>query len=253
MAGVLVALLFGFNAPANGQDSTSAQAERMSGECAMMESGGCQMGAMQMDGASSDSTSGGMGCMMHGNMGAGMQGDMQGGMQHGENQGMGMQHGANQSGMQGGMATGMGGCQMMSMDADSSTFSPQTVGAIGEALQDEFRSEALYQRVLDDHGDVLPFRNIVNAERRHSSHLIALLDSHGEMIPEPKWTADNSPSFDSVDEACTASVTAEIENVAIYDRLLELDLPEAVRSTFEHLRMISQEHHLPAFKRCAAR
>jgi len=42
-------------------------------------------------------------------------------------------------------------------------------GAIEEALADELRGEAMYSRILKDHGDVRPFSNVVRAERRHAA------------------------------------------------------------------------------------
>ena len=252
----------GMNHGAKGQGQ-GMQGQGMQG----MKHGGMGQGmaGCPMMSANSDSTSsGGSGMMggMKGQMqGQGMQGMNHGGMGQGQGNGQsmqGMKHGGmgqgqgNGQGMQGMNRGGMGpGKGMMMAASDSSVLAPAVVSAIDEALQDEFRSEALYQRVLDDHGDVLPFRNIVNAERRHSSHLIALLNSHRADVPEPTVTPANSPSFATVKDACTASVQAEIDNVAIYDRLLKGELPEDVRTTFDHLRMISQEHHLPAFKRCA--
>ena len=46
-------------------------------------------------------------------------------------------------------------------------------------------------------------------------------------------------------------VVAERENIAIYDRLLPLDLPVDVRQVFENNRAASLFNHLPAFERCA--
>ena len=47
---------------------------------------------------------------------------------------------------------------------------------IVEALQDEYRGEAVYARVVEDLGDIRPFSNIVHAERRHSAYLEDLGD-----------------------------------------------------------------------------
>jgi hypothetical protein len=56
----------------------------------------------------------------------------------------------------------------------------------------------------------------------------------------------------TVKDACAASIVAEKKNVAIYDRLLAAGpLPDDVKRVFEHNRWASQEHHLPAFERCA--
>ena len=250
-----------------GDESTAADSSKHHA-CPMMGGMGMQHGGAEGGmGMQHGGAEGGMG-MQHGAAEGGMgmrrgasqdttrmtRGASEGSMgMHGADGGAGMQHGAQAAGM-----AGMAGCPMMemnamTMDGGSMPFSEATIAAIEEALQDEFRSEAMYQRILDDHGAALPFSQIVKAEQRHSMHLIGLLDANGSKTPESRWNAGNSPTFASIPEACTASVAAEADNVAIYDRLLGADLPETVRSVFEHLRMISLERHLPAFERCSAR
>ena len=43
------------------------------------------------------------------------------------------------------------------------------------ALQDEFHAQAVYQGVLADFGQVLPFANIVTAEGRHAQSIAQLM------------------------------------------------------------------------------
>ena len=212
-----------------GQGKGMHSGQGMTGQQGMNGMGGGCMMMQGSHGAAADSAGGAMGHGMNG---------MSGGMGNKMSGGMGMQAGSGSSPQQ--------------------PYSKAVLSAIEDALQDEYRSEALYERVIEDHGNIRPFSNIVNAERRHSAHLVALLQGHRRVdasyaIPESKWTAANSPSYDSIGEACTASVKGEEDNVALYDRLFAVDLPTEVRSTFEHLRAVSQEHHLPAFQRCAER
>jgi hypothetical protein len=49
------------------------------------------------------------------------------------------------------------------------TLTTPVAAAVDTAIQDEFRAEQIYLRVLVDHGNVLPFYNIVVAEQRHST------------------------------------------------------------------------------------
>jgi hypothetical protein len=128
--------------------------------------------------------------------------------------------------------------------------SDRSKAAIAEALQDELRGEALYARVLKDHGDVRPFSNVVQAERRHAAFLADLLKARGLAVPELEATAE-PPAHASVKEACSAAVESETQNVAIYDRLLVGPLPNDVKRVFEHNRMASLDRHKPAFERCA--
>ena len=53
----------------------------------------------------------------------------------------------------------------------SAPLSSSVKAAVEEALLDELRGEAMYGRVLKDHGDVRPFSNVVRAERRHAAFL----------------------------------------------------------------------------------
>jgi hypothetical protein len=123
---------------------------------------------------------------------------------------------------------------------------------IEEALQDEWHGQAIYARVLKDHGEVRPFSNIVRAERRHAEYLEGLLKARDLDLPENRWAKADVPGSASVKEACAAAAEFETRNVAIYDRLIGAgSLPDDVRSVFDHNRMASLEHHKPAFERCS--
>jgi hypothetical protein len=135
--------------------------------------------------------------------------------------------------------------------AAASTLSAEIVTAMDQTLQDEYHAESIYLGVLADFGDQRPFANVVHAEQRHSAAIVRLYGNHGLDAPESQWTVDNVPHFDSVTEACTAAVSAEQENVALYDTYLALDLPRDVRNVFENNRAASLERHLPAFQSCS--
>lgn len=119
------------------------------------------------------------------------------------------------------------------------------------AIQDEFRAELIYEKVVDDFGSVRPFANIVNAEVRHSDALAWLYTIRGLPVPESRWLPSDIPGFSSIPDACAAGVAAEIDNAEIYDRYLGLPLPPDVRTVFDSNRRASLENHLPAFERCS--
>ena len=50
--------------------------------------------------------------------------------------------------------------------------------------------------------------------------------------------------------ACAAGVEAETDNIALYDRLLKLNLPADVEQVFTNNRAASFNNHLPAFEAC---
>jgi hypothetical protein len=126
--------------------------------------------------------------------------------------------------------------------------------AITEALQDEYQGEAIYARVLKDHGEIRPFSRVVYAEDRHADFLEVLFTRRGLAVPRNRWARAEVPSYASVKEACEAAVEFEVRNGALYDRLLTTEgLPDDVQWAFEHNRDASLQRHKPAFERCAGR
>jgi hypothetical protein len=125
--------------------------------------------------------------------------------------------------------------------------------ALTEALQDEYKAQATYRAILQRFGPVRPFANIVKAEERHIQALLPLFARYGIPVPADDWpTRVTVP--DSVAQACQEGVQAEIDNGAMYERLLAMtaDYPD-VQRVFRNLQRASQENHLPAFQRWAAR
>ena len=125
--------------------------------------------------------------------------------------------------------------------------------ALAEALEDEYRARATYLAVLERFGDVRPFNRIVESEGRHIEALSRLYARYGIVMPEDRWEG-RVVAPESLAEACRAGVAGELENRALYDRLMgEMrDHPDVI-ATFERLRSASQERHLPAFERGLAR
>ena len=118
-------------------------------------------------------------------------------------------------------------------------------------LLDEYHAEAAYARVLADFGDVLPFANIIQAERQHAASLEALYARYGLDLPDNPHSAESADGFASVGAACAVGVDAEIANAALYDAVLDQPMPDDVRQVLTANRDASLLHHLPAFERCA--
>ncbi len=133
-----------------------------------------------------------------------------------------------------------------------SALDPATRSALFEALEDERRAQDFYAAVIARFGDRRPFSMIVEAEKRHESHLLDLLSRYGVEAPSKRAVLDLRVP-DTLAAACRAAVESERANIALYDRLLP-GIDEAdVRGTMEILRAASAERHLPAFERCAGR
>ena len=124
--------------------------------------------------------------------------------------------------------------------------------ALAAALDDEYKAHETYRQVIRDSGPVRPFINIVEAEARHISALRALFEHYGITPAQNRW-AGKTPHFASVHDACVAGVQGEIDNVALYDRLVGSTQRSDILGVYQALRSASQERHLPAFQRCAER
>ncbi len=82
--------------------------------------------------------------------------------------------------------------------------------------------------------------------------LAATFDRYGLPLPADTWP-DRAPRYESIRAACAAGVEAEIENGAMYDRLIAVTTHADIIEVFENLQRASQENHLAAFRRCTAR
>lgn len=136
-------------------------------------------------------------------------------------------------------------------------------GALGLAMQDEYRAAATYSAVIANHGKVRPFVNILRAELKHQQMLTVVFQNHSLKPPADTWAQKKDetlkdwakrlqvpPTFKG---ACELGVQAEVENIALYERLLKLEMPKDVQEAFTRLQAASRDNHLPAFKRCATR
>lgn len=151
------------------------------------------------------------------------------------------------------LVLGLAGCG----DDDSPTSpSPVTLtaevrAALDRSIQDEYRSETIYQGVINDLGQLLPFVNVLTAEQRHSATVAEMSTRRGLTPPANASTLATVPHYSTSTEACRAAAIAERANVAMYDELLRLDLPSDVRLGFTNIRAASLLNHLPAFERCS--
>jgi hypothetical protein len=126
------------------------------------------------------------------------------------------------------------------------------IQAMSDALDDEYKSYASYAQVIADFGPERPFVNIVEAEARHFSALLALFAGYGITPPKDRWRG-HAPRFASLHAACVAAVQGETLNVAIYDRVLNSTTRPDILRVYSALREASLDRHLPAFRRCAER
>lgn len=114
------------------------------------------------------------------------------------------------------------------------------------ALEDEMLAQAEYEAIMEEFDVDRPFSNIYKAEISHENAIIALYEAKEIEVP----SFDPSGYLyipESLTEIYEIGVKAEIENIAMYDKFLEGDLDDDVRTVFEALRDASK-NHLEAFE-----
>ena len=134
----------------------------------------------------------------------------------------------------------------------ASTLNSETVKAMVESIEDEYKARAFYQAVIDKFGEVRPFSNIVHAEARHAEMWKSIFAKYGLEIPTDNY-AGKIEAPESLKAACEAGIEGEIANIEMYDKFLISVKEPDIREAIAKLRTASQERHLPAFQRCAKR
>lgn len=135
----------------------------------------------------------------------------------------------------------------------SQAVSSQDKSALVSALDDEYRAEATYAAVLQKFGEVRPFVNVIEAERRHAARVRSEMNRLGIKHRSTNPYLGKITAPDSLLAACRLGVTAERENIGLYDRLLPNISDPQVRATLVALQSASKDRHLPAFQRCVDR
>ena len=146
-------------------------------------------------------------------------------------------------------------------EEDESIEAPYIYGAVGAladndltmeemftyAIQDEQLAHGEYTYVLETFGDQAPFNNIVSAEAQHVSEMTVLFEKYDLAVPADE-SADHLKQAADIKEALENCATGEVDNIAMYNKFLEQDIPDDVRATFTALRNAS-EGHLDAFNK----
>ena len=119
------------------------------------------------------------------------------------------------------------------------------------AIQDEYLARSEYEFIIDELNASTPFTNIIKAEVKHIEMLISLFEEHGYEVPKDT-SKEHLIVAESITQALETGVQAEIDNIAMYEFFLTLDLSDDVKNTFISLRDAS-EKHLEAFQRKLSR
>lgn len=135
--------------------------------------------------------------------------------------------------------------------APSSPLSTDAQDALIEALNDEYKAQETYVKIMEKFGEVNPFANIVKAEESHIKSLIAIFEKYDLEVPENTWI-DKVTAPATLTLACQAGYEAEVANAALYiDKLLPMVNGYAdIEIVFTKLMEASQNNHLKAFEKC---
>ncbi len=148
-------------------------------------------------------------------------------------------------------ATGVTHEEASVMDFPFEEISGAELIALEDTLFDEFKAQKTYEFVLNKFGQVNPFVNIVNAEQSHYNEIKAIYEKYDLNVPV--FVNDFNFEINSVLEACELAVTAEEENIALYESKFSSVDNQDIISVFTNLMLASKDKHLPAFQRCVAR
>ena len=117
------------------------------------------------------------------------------------------------------------------------------------AVYDEFKAYETYTKIMEKFGFIQPFINIREAEARHYSILIPLLEKYGVEVPFNNW-AEKIEVPNTYIECCELGVASEIKNIAMYDNLISHTVELDVKDVLFRLQAASYNNHLPAFRNC---
>ena len=109
------------------------------------------------------------------------------------------------------------------------------------ALQDEYLARSQYESFIEAFENKPPFSNIMNAEVYHISELQKLFKSHTLDITED-FSKDYLVKADDYEKALQIAIDLELENVDMYQKFLDTNLPDDIFSTFSMLRSDSIMH-----------
>ena len=121
--------------------------------------------------------------------------------------------------------------------------------ALSQAILEEYGALNLYNGVIVEFGNVTPFYRIARAEQQHVNVLIKQAAKYGVTVPENPGLTE-AVTFNSLSEACSAGVAAEIADAALYDELKPVTTHSDIVQVYTFLQNASLNSHLSAFQAC---
>ncbi len=115
------------------------------------------------------------------------------------------------------------------------------------AIQDEYTARAEYELIMKTYDISRPFSNIMKSEETHIDMLLPLFEAYHIDVPIDE-SKEHIIIPETLKETYATGVQAEINNIAMYEKFLQQELPDDVREVFIRLKEAS-ENHLRAFER----
>jgi hypothetical protein len=123
------------------------------------------------------------------------------------------------------------------------------IGALNQAILEEYGALNLYQSVIAQFGNVYPFSQIARAEQQHINALARQMTKYNLSVPTNPGLL-TPPAFSNLSEACQAGAAAEIADAALYDQLKPVVTHTDILKVFSNLQSASLNNHLPSFQAC---
>jgi hypothetical protein len=121
--------------------------------------------------------------------------------------------------------------------------------ALQKAILEEYGALNLYNSVIEQFGDVIPFSQIARSEQQHVNALVRQAEKYGVDVPaNPGLTA--APTFATLTDACQAGVDAEKADAALYDELIPVTTHTDLIRVYQNLQSASLNNHLVEFETC---
>ena len=138
---------------------------------------------------------------------------------------------------------------LISARVDINSEIPISTQILRIAVYDEFKAYETYSKIIEKFGLVQPFVNIKEAEAVHYSALVKLMEKYQIQIPINDWYLKiEIPN--TLIECCEMGVAGEINNIAMYNNLLQYAQEDDIKDVLFRLQAASFNNHLPTFRNC---
>lgn len=117
------------------------------------------------------------------------------------------------------------------------------------AIYDEFHAYETYSAIIAQYGSIEPFVSVKEAEARHYSALMPLLEKYNVAVPINDWALKIEVPATYI-ECCELGVAGELSNIRMYDDLIANTTQTDIKDVLFKLQAASFNRHLPIFRNC---